>query len=115
MPLAPQKTKFSGARISMAQMSAILASFLPGILLTAFGKDNPISFFYASLVFSVLCALMLTFVWFFTWERPREEWTKAALRAEEEKKNLTLAQSLSRLFTELSSTLRIKIFRRCSG
>ncbi len=30
-----QKTKFSGARISMAQMSAILASFLPGILLLA--------------------------------------------------------------------------------
>jgi oligogalacturonide transporter len=29
---------------------------------------------------------MLTFVWFFTWERPREEWTEAALRAEEEKK-----------------------------
>jgi oligogalacturonide transporter len=58
---------------------------------------------------------MLTFVWFFTWERPREEWTKAALRAEEEKKNLTLAQSLSRLFTELSSTLRIKIFRQHLG
>jgi oligogalacturonide transporter len=37
-------------------------------------------------VFSVLCALMLTFVWFFTWERPREE-CKAALRAEEEKKS----------------------------
>ena len=55
-----QKTKFSGARIGMAQMSAILASFLPGILLTHFGKDNAISFFYASLVFSVLCALMLT-------------------------------------------------------
>lgn len=32
----------------MAQMSAILASFLPGILLTHFGKDNAISFFYAS-------------------------------------------------------------------
>jgi oligogalacturonide transporter len=30
--------------------------------------------------------MMLTFVWFFTWERPREEWTEAALRAEEEKK-----------------------------
>lgn len=39
-----QKTKFSGARISMAQMSAILASFLPGVLLTLFGKDNPVSF-----------------------------------------------------------------------
>lgn len=40
-----QKTKFSGARISMAQMSAILASFLPGVLLTIFGKDNAVSFF----------------------------------------------------------------------
>ncbi len=46
-----QKTKFSGARISMAQMSAILASFLPGILLSWLGKDNASSFFYASLVF----------------------------------------------------------------
>ncbi len=110
-----QKTRFSGARISMAQMSAILASFLPGILLTAFGKDNPVSFFYASLVFSVLCALMLTFVWFLTWERPREAWTKAALRAEEEKKNLTFAQSMNRLCVELSSTLRVKIFRQHLG
>lgn len=42
-----QKTKFSGARISMAQMSAILASFY-GVLLTLFGKHNPVSFFYAS-------------------------------------------------------------------
>lgn len=110
-----QKTKFSGARISMAQMSAILASFLPGVLLTLFGKDNPVSFFYASLVFSVLCALMLIFVWFFTWERPRAEWTEAALRAEEEKKKLTFSQSMIRLFVELSSTLRIRIFRQHLG
>lgn len=55
---------------------------------------------------------MLTFVWFFTQERPREEWTEAALRAEEEKKSLTLSQSMNRLFVELSSTLRIRIFRQ---
>lgn len=42
---------------------------------------------------------MLTFVWFFTWERPREEWSEAALRAEEEKKKLTLGQSLNRLLS----------------
>jgi oligogalacturonide transporter len=36
-----QKTKFSGARISMAQMSAILASFLPGVLLTILVKTTP--------------------------------------------------------------------------
>ncbi len=92
----------------MAQMSAILASFLPGVLLSHFGKDNAVSFFYASLVFSVLCAIMLTLVWIFTWERPREAWSQAALQAEEEKKHLTLGQSLRRLFVELSSTLRIR-------
>lgn len=110
-----QKTKFSGARISMAQLSAILAAFLPGILLNHFGKDNAISFFYSSLVFATLCAIVLTFVWFFTWERPRSEWTEAALRAEEEKKNLTFAQSMKRLNVELTSTLRVKIFRQHLG
>ncbi|ELE5795724.1 MFS transporter [Salmonella enterica] len=110
-----QKTRFSGARISMAQMSAILASFLPGVLLAAFGKNNPVSFFYASLVFSVLCALMLVFVWCFTWERPWEAWTEAALRAEDEKKSLTFTQSVRRLVVELMSTLRIRIFRQHLG
>lgn len=109
-----QKTKFSGARISMAQMSAILASFLRRSA-DAVWQGQPRLFFYASLVFSVLCALMLTFVWFFTRERPREEWTEAALRAEEEKKSLTLSQSMNRLFVELSSTLRIRIFRQHLG
>lgn len=58
---------------------------------------------------------MLTLVWCFTWERPREAWSEAALRAEAEKQNLTLAQSLNRLVIELSSTLRIKIFRQHLG
>ncbi|HBT12863.1 MAG TPA: MFS transporter, partial [Erwinia persicina] len=49
-----QKTRFSGARIALAQLSAILAAFLPGILLGIFGKDNAVSFFYSSLVFSTL-------------------------------------------------------------
>jgi len=110
-----QKTKFSGARISMAQLSAILAAFLPGILLNIFGKDNAISFFYASVVFATLCAIVLTLVWCFTWERPRAEWTEAALRAEQEKKNLTFLQSMKRLNIELTSTLRIKIFRQHLG
>lgn len=42
-------------------------------------------------------------------------WSEAALRAEEEKKKLTLGQSINRLFVELSSTLRIKIFRQHLG
>lgn len=110
-----QKTRFSGARIAMAQLAAILAAFLPGVLLNYFGKDNAISFFYASLFFSTLCAFMLTLVWLFTWERPRAEWSDAALRAEAQMKNLTFIQSMKRLTTELASTLRITIFRQHLG
>lgn len=110
-----QKTKFSGARISMAQLSAILAAFLPGFLLKYLGKDNAISFFYASLVFSIICAVVLTLVYFFTWERPREEMSEAQLKAEREKQQLTLLQSLKRLNVELTSTLRIRIFRQHLG
>ncbi|MDV2903705.1 MFS transporter [Phytobacter diazotrophicus] len=104
-----QKTKFSGARIALAQLSAILAAFLPGILLSHFGKDNAVSFFYASIVFAVICAIVLTLVWTFTWERPRDEEAEAA------KPKLTLGQSLSRLIIELSSTFRIRIFRQHLG
>ncbi|WP_038912627.1 MFS transporter [Dickeya dadantii] len=110
-----QKTKFSGARIALAQLSAILAAFLPGILLGYFGKDNVVSFFYSSLVFSVICACVLTLVYFFTWERPRDQMSEASLRAEKERQSLTLGQSLKRLNIELLSTLRIRIFRQHLG
>ncbi|WP_024486596.1 MFS transporter, partial [Serratia fonticola] len=108
-----QKTKFSGARIGLAQLSAILAAFLPGILLSYLGKDSAVSFFYSSLVFSIICACVLTLVYFFTWERPAEQKSAAALEAEKQK--LTLFQSLKRLNVELSSTLRIRIFRQHLG
>ncbi|QCR35487.1 MFS transporter [Nissabacter sp. SGAir0207] len=110
-----QKTKFSGARIAMAQLSAILAAFLPGILLGIFGKDNAISFFYASLVFSVICAIVLTLVYCFTWERPREEMSSEQIAAMQANRQLTLGQSLRRLITELASTFRIRIFRQHLG
>lgn len=107
------KSKFSGARIAMGQLSAILAAFLPGIFLGHFGKDNPLSFFYASLVLAIICAVVLTLVYCFTWERPAELKSDAERHAEEE--SLTPGQRLSRLWIELTSTLRIKIFRQHLG
>ncbi|MEB7538755.1 MFS transporter [Pantoea anthophila] len=110
-----EKTHFSGARIGLAQLSAILAAFLPGLLLGWLGKDNPLSFFYASLVFSVICALVLTLVWCFTWERHPDDFSAESRRAGLEKQQLTLRQSLKRLYVELASTLRIRIFRQHLG
>ncbi|WVD60885.1 MFS transporter [Orbus mooreae] len=110
-----QKAKFSGARISTAQLSAILAGFLPGILLSYLGKDNAISFFYASLVFSILCAIALTLVYLFTWERPKELKSEAELKAEQEKTSLSFKENFKRLIIELLSTFKIKIFRQHLG
>lgn len=110
-----KKSKFSGARIAMAQLSAILAAFLPGILLGYLGKDNAHSFFWASLVFSSICALVLTLVYLFTWERAPKAFSAESRRAEEEKRQLTFAQSMRRLYVELASTLRIRIFRQHLG
>jgi len=110
-----QKTRFSGARIALAQLSNILAALLPGVLIGWFGKDNPVSFFYASLVFSVICALVLLLVWRFTWERDASEFSAESRRAEQERAQLTLWQSLQRLYTELASTLRVRIFRQHLG
>ncbi|MFC3396536.1 MFS transporter [Brenneria rubrifaciens] len=106
-----QKTKFSGSRIAMAQLSITLATFLPGILLSYFGKDNTVSFFYSGLVFSIICATVLTLVYLFTWERPRDQMSEASLRAEKERQSLSLVDSLKQLSVELLSTLRIRIFR----
>ncbi len=108
----------SPARISMAQMSAILASFLPGILLSWLGKDNASSFFsWPVWCSSVLCAVMLTLVWCFTWERPRREaWSEAALRAEAEKSKLNpCLRALNRLVIELEFYAADKIFRQHLG
>lgn len=78
-----------------------------------FGKDNAQSFFYSSLVFSFICALVLTLVYLFTWERPAEKKSAAALADEQQK--MTLGQSLHRLKIDLLSTLRIRIFRQHLG
>ncbi|MDN4629875.1 MFS transporter, partial [Erwinia sp. PsM31] len=67
--------------------------------------DNPLSFFYYSLVFSVLCDIVLTLVYSYTSERPAEKKSAPALAADQQKQ--TLAQSLGRQKTELISTLRI--------
>lgn len=103
-----QKAKFSGARILTAQLSAIVAALLPGVLINHFGKDSPSTYFYAALIFTAICMVMLMMVYFFTWERSREE--LSAVQTQEGPK-LGFAQTMKRLFVELTSTLRIRIFR----
>lgn len=103
-----EKAKFSGARILTAQFSAVVAAFLPGILINHFGKDSPSSFFYAGFIFAFICFIMLLMVYCFTWERSREEREKS--HPVDEVK-LSFAQSMQKLVIELASTFKVKIFR----
>jgi len=104
------KAKFAGARILTGQISAIVAGFLPGRLVEALGKDSPMTFFYAGLIFALIFVCVVSALYFFTWERPYDE-----IVANESKTRLTLGQAMKKVFVDLSSTLRIRSFRHHLG
>ena len=74
------KAKFAGVRILFAQASAILAGFLPGMLIQALGKDSPLTFLYMGILFSALFMVTAGLLYRSSWERPAAE--VAALRPE---------------------------------
>ncbi|WP_184718786.1 MFS transporter [Caulobacter sp.] len=106
-----EKAKFAGARMMVAQSSAILASYLPTLIINNFGgKDSPNTFLIMAAIFGVLFSLVVTLVVFLSWERPYTEdekliqpepmdWNKAAMIP-------------VNMFRDLFSTLKIKAFRQ---
>ena len=102
-----KKTRFSGARISFAQLSYIVTAYLPAMFFSWYGKDNPNAFFYAGLVIAVICAIALTLVYRNTWERARTEAESPQAAAS--------GSLLKRFFSDALSTLKIKAFRTHLG
>ena len=84
------------------------------MLINHFGKDNAISFLRQPGVLDYLRHRVDAGVAVHR-ERAPEDFSEESRRAEEEKRQLTLAQSLKRLYVELASTLRIRIFRQHLG
>jgi oligogalacturonide transporter len=101
------KAKFAGARILFGQVSAILAGILPGRIIEALGKDSADTFFYLGAIFSVIFMLVALAVFFFTWERPRDQIESIAQQQEP----TGLTQSMKHLYGDLWATLRIRAFR----
>jgi oligogalacturonide transporter len=101
------KAKFAGARILFGQVSAILAGILPGRVIELLGKDSADTFLYVGGLFSVLFMLVALAVFFFSWERPRDE-IESIAREESNKGPLS---GLIRLYQDLWATLRIRAFR----
>ncbi|MBI5257820.1 MAG: MFS transporter [Burkholderiales bacterium] len=106
-----EKARFAGARMLVAQGSAVLASYLPTLLINQFGgKDSAEPFFWMAAIFGGLFSLVVLIVLLASWERP---YTEDELRRPIER--LKLAEALripGRMFRDLASTLRIRAFRQ---
>jgi len=109
-----EKAKFAGARMIVAQSSAILASYLPTLLINRFGgKDSPDTFFYMAAIFGGLFSVMVLIVVLTSWERPYTA-DEQALRSQTSGgiKLDTILRLPAKIFRDLFSTLKIRAFRQ---
>lgn len=106
-----EKAKFAGARMLVAQSSAILASYLPTLIINNFGgKDSPNTFLIMAAIFGVLFSIVVTIVVLLSWERP---YTEAEQLIQPEPMDWSKAALIPvNMFRDLFSTLRIKAFRQ---
>ncbi len=106
-----EKAKFAGARMLVAQSSAILASYLPTLIIAQLGgKDSPDTFFIMAAIFGALFSLVVLLVVIFTWERPYTDAEKLV-----QPKPFEAGTALMipvKMFRDLFSTLRIRAFRQ---
>jgi oligogalacturonide transporter len=105
-----EKAKFAGARMICAQSSAILASFLPTLIVNYLGKDSAVTFLINGAVFGGLSSLVVLLVVIFSWERPYTEQEKLI-----KPQPLNIVAGLMipiNMFRDLFSTLRIRAFRQ---
>ncbi|HEY0957440.1 MAG TPA: MFS transporter [Roseateles sp.] len=109
-----EKAKFAGARMIVAQSSAILASYLPTLLINQFGgKDSPDTFFWMAAIFGVIFSVVVTIVVLTSWERPYGPRELAVLSQTYGGVQLrTLVAIPVKMFRDLFSTLKIRAFRQ---
>ena len=101
------KAKFAGARIICGQVANIAAMWLPGVIIEYLGgKESGATFLYLGVLFSVFFVLVALAVFFFTWERPREQ-----IAGFDKPPDRSPFSNLSQLFEDLAATMRIRAFR----
>lgn len=106
-----EKAKFAGARMLVAQSSAILASYLPTLIIGMLGgKDSPDTFLIMAAIFGGIFSLVVLLVVIFTWERP---YTEAEKKVQPRPLDMKAAAMIPVvMFRDLFSTLRIRAFRQ---
>jgi oligogalacturonide transporter len=105
-----EKAKFAGARILCAQASAVLASYLPTLIINYLGKDSATTFLINGAIFGCLASLVILLSVIFTWERPYSDGEKLI---KPEPLNIGRALMIPvNIVRDLFSTLRIRAFRQ---
>ncbi|MDR7331155.1 MFS transporter [Roseateles asaccharophilus] len=109
-----EKAKFAGARMIVAQSSAILASYLPTLLINQFGgKDSPDTFFWMAAIFGVIFSVVVTIVVLTSWERPYGPREQAVLSQTYGGVKWSVVVNIPvKMFRDLFSTLKIRAFRQ---
>lgn len=106
-----EKARFAGARILTGQVSAILASYLPTLIIAHLGgKDSAQTFLIMATIFGVIFSLVVLMVVCFSWERPYTEEERTAASAPLQPRDILLMPV--NMFRDLFSTLRIRAFRQ---
>jgi oligogalacturonide transporter len=106
-----EKARFAGARMLVAQGSAVLASYLPTLLINQFGgKDSAEPFLWMAAIFGGLFSLVVLIVLLSSWERP---YSAEELAQPPATFSLSEAALIPvHMFRDLASTLRIRAFRQ---
>ena len=101
------KAQMAGARILCGQLASAGAAFLPGWLITQLGPDDPNTYLYMGIIFAGLFMVVAGLLYAFSWERQRPP----ELEEAEGRARPTLWASMTALYRNLFSTLRIRAFR----
>ncbi|MGA9659828.1 MAG: MFS transporter [Asticcacaulis sp.] len=106
-----QKAMFAGIRMLVAQSSAILASYLPTLIIGMVGgKDSPNTFFIMAAIFGGIFSFVVLMVVLLSWERP---YTEAEKLVQPDRLSVKKALMIPyNMFRDLFSTLRIRAFRQ---
>lgn len=103
-----KKGMFAGTRILTSHLAAISGTIMPAWIVSVLGgKDSPNTFLIMGGIFSVAFMVVVSVVYFFTWER----FKTAAEIQRDASKHTTLKDVFVNLYKGLWVTLRIRAFR----
>jgi oligogalacturonide transporter len=101
------KAQMAGARILCGQLASAGAAFLPGLLISRLGPDDPNTYLYMGIIFAGLFMAVAGLLYAFSWERQRPP----ELDEAEGRDRPTVFAAMTALYRNLFSTLRIRAFR----